>query len=165
MGYDIRIGNAVPVHSKEDGQLYATWSVEPEAHEDAPTFPNDEMTRNTNSRHPSYSGWDNFCRDADIHSLFYNKEYHDGLFDQHPGCVLLTQDHYTTVAVALENRRRVATLPAGFAGYPEFNTATQKWDPHSDEGKYDATLARLIWLEYWIKWALENCETPAIENS
>jgi hypothetical protein len=30
---------------------------------------------------------------------------------------------------------------------------------------YDADLARLIWLEYWIDWAIHRCETPAIEKN
>jgi len=31
-----------------------------------------------------------------------------------------------------------------------------------DTAQFDAVLARLIWLDYWIRWAFENCETPAI---
>ena len=110
MGYSIRIGNAKPEWSKDDGELWARWSVDPKALDDAPTFPNDEMTGNGNCRSPSYSGWAYFCRDAGIYDLFLEKW--EGLMSPHP-----------------------------------------------------STLARLIWLEFWMRWALKNCETPAIENS
>ena len=33
-----------------------------------------------------------------------------------------------------------------------------------DEGKYDYQLARLLWLEWWVEWAIENAGRPAIEN-
>lgn len=114
MGYTFKIGNAVPKSSKDDGYLRAEWVVEPKSLDDAPIFPNDDMTGNGNDRSPSYSVWADFCRDAGIYDVFYDEA------------------------------TKTSTTP--------------------DEGKYDPYLARLIWLEWWMTWALDNCETPAIEN-
>lgn len=162
MGYTFTIGNAVPRHSKDHGELYAGWEVEGATHPDAPTFPNDDMTGNSNSRSPSYTAWHDFCRQAGIFSVFYDDRGH--LHAGHPGCVMIAPDELTEVQMALERYRTKATLPPGFSGWGVFNKETRAWD-NPDEGKYDACLARLIWLEWWMRWALENCETPAIQNT
>lgn len=147
MGYYIAIGNAVPDFGKEDGYLYASWVVSETRNEDAPIFPGDHATGNKNIRLPSYTGWSEFCDKMGLYDLFFDK--FEGLFRQHPGCVMITQEHYQTVAAALHEYKKHAKRPPG---YDEF-------------GNYDYDLARLMWLEYWMKWALDNCETPAIYNS
>jgi hypothetical protein len=162
MGYNINVGNAKPEFSKDDGELYAHWTVDGATSPDAPTFPHDEMTGNGNGRSPSYSAWADFCRDAGIYDLFLEK--YEGLMSSHPGCKMLQSEHLLIVQAALVKWKRTATLPPGFCGWPEHNRETGTWES-PDEGKYDSTLARLMWLEFWMKWALENCETPAIENS
>ena len=151
MAHTIVVGNAKPYFSKEDGYLDAGWVVEDAKRNDAPTFPNDEVTGNSNSRSPSYISWYDFCEDAGIHDLFYDED--EGLIQPHPGCNLLHREHLLIVQAALEKRRKATDKPPGFEG------------PNGeDKGKYDATLARLIWLEFWMRWALENCEIPALEN-
>lgn len=152
MSYTFTIGNAVPEFSKDDGYLSARWVVEDAKLDEAPQFPNDGMTGQTNSRSPAYSAWADFCRSAGIYDVFYDER--GRLHAGHPGCELLTQDQYTRIKVALEIYQRNATLPPGFSD----------WDG-KDEGKYDSTLARLLWLEFWMRWALANCETPAIQNT
>jgi hypothetical protein len=153
MGYSITIGNAVPFFSKEDGDLYACWRVEGATSDQAPTFINDQMTGNSNGRHPSYTGWSDFCRETCLYDLFY-KEW-EGFFCRHPGCVMITEEHYTEVHNALEEYQKNATKPPGFG----------KWTDDVDEIAYDPQLARLMWLDFWMRWALDNCETPAIQNS
>ena len=161
MGYTIKIGNAKPDFSKEDGRLSARWVVENANNENAPTFPNDEMTGNSNTRSPSYSAWYNFCKDAGIYDHFYDDR--GWLIGGHPGCILITEEHLKIVGDARATRESMVTKPAGFCGFPVMNQETEKWE-YPDDGKYDATLARLIWLDWWLKWAFANCETPAIEN-
>lgn len=156
MGYSISIGNAVPYSHKDEeyDELYAKWEVEEVTHPDAPTFVNDEMTGNSNSRHPSYSGWVDFCREANVIGVFYpngERDFRGG----HPGCSLLKKSDLELIREARIKREKIATLPPGF----------EELSFESQERKYDSTLARLIWLEWWIDWALQNCETPAIENS
>lgn len=162
MGYNFWIGNAVPEFSKDYGELSARWVVEAATHQDAPTFPNDDCTGNSNGRSPSYSAWSDFCREAGIYDLFYDERGH--LNAGHPGCVMVTPEDLAKVREAREARQKTATLPPGFEGYPKFDKEAQTWVT-PDEGKYDAILARLIWLEWWMDWALNNCETPAIQNT
>jgi len=162
MGYTFTIGNAVPEFSKDYDELSARWVVNSESSDNAPTFPNDEMTGNGNSRSPSYSGWSDFCREAGIYSLFYDDR--GNLHAGHPGCVMLKQSDLALVKEAKESWHRIATKPPGFSGYPQYNHVNKQWE-EPDAGKYDSTLARLIWLEWWIAWALDNCETPAIQNT
>lgn len=161
MGYTLTIGNAVPEFSKDYGELYARWVVESTDRPDSPALPNDTNPRK-NYRWPSYSGWANFCREAGIYPLFYgdDPQARGGLLENHPGCVLLTEEHYKVVADALVARKAIAEHPPGFMldeGYPIPQDGTP--------GEFDAILGRLVWLEWWMRWALDNCETPAIGNS
>jgi hypothetical protein len=147
MGYYIAIGNAVPEFSKDYGELYACWKVVETENDYAPNFPGDHVTAKRNIRMPSYTGWSEFCDKVGLTELFFARP--EGLFFQHPGCVMITQDHYQQVYDALKEYRKHAKRPPGY----------------DDFGNLDYNLARLMWLEYWMKWALENCETPAIFNS
>jgi hypothetical protein len=122
--------------------------------DDAPTFPHDEMTGKGNYRYPGYSGWADFCREAGLYDLFLDRDGGEALMQNHPGIARLHPEHLTRIRAALKARRRTSTLPPGFAG----------WNGE-DEGKHDHILARLIWLEYWMDWALRECERPAIFNS
>lgn len=154
MGYTIRIGNAVPEFSKDYNELWAGWRVNPESSDCAPTFNNDELTGNTNTRSPSYSGWSVFLTEVGLHKLFF--EDYEGLMSNHPGCKMITQQHLDEVQTALIKYQARATLPPGF----------EEFDPDNQEAHtHDGYLARLIWLEWWMRWALANCETPAIDNT
>lgn len=155
MGYTFKIGNAKPEFDKSDfPHLWANWKVESATHPDAPTFPNDEMTGSGNDRSPSYSVWAEFCRDVGLYDLFCDERGH--LHAGHPGCYGLTSDMVDEIGAALERYRKIASLPPGFMGW--------EWRD-GDPITHDANLARLIWLDWWARWALENCETPAIQNT
>jgi len=155
MGYNIEIGNAVP-YAKE-GRF--GWRVEHIKLDYAPTFPNDWLTGKSNSRSPSYSGWSDFCRLTGLYDLFF--EEYEGLMHRHPGIVPLTKEHHANIKAALEKfqAQHPYTIP-GCKGYPDDEDA----EPF-DGDEYSYNLARLIWLEWWMRWALDNCEHPAIENS
>lgn len=152
MGYTITIGNAIPKFSKDYNELWARWCVESASLDNAPTFVNDEMTGNSNERSPSYSGWSDFCDAVGLGDLFFDD--HNGLFANHPGCKILTQEHLDTVQAALIKYQASTDKKPGFYGWNGVDT-----------GEYDAHLARIIWLEWWMRWSLANCETPAIENT
>lgn len=132
MGYNITIGNAVPVFGKDYfPELNADWEVEGVTHENAPAF--GEPTDYTNQRWPSYTAWSGFVDDTGL------REWHNEKFERHPGCVGLTAEDVEIVSNALTN--------------------------YVPQGEEDWNYNRLVWLEYWVRWAVENCETPAIENS
>lgn len=170
MSYDIYIGNAVleSEWSVEDGP-FAEWVVACMSHPEAPAFPFDEMTGNGNGRHPSYSGWSDFCEATGLYAMFYgvpipDRQRHEGgILSRHPGIVPLTPLMLSSVTDARERRRarceRDGAVP-GFDFTPAWNA------PDKDDGVRgrDSNLARLIWLEWWMTYALAHCERPAISN-
>lgn len=158
MGYDIYIGNAV-VETDED-ELYSHFVVERTAHPDAPYWPNPEpkegqhpMMRNfdisehSNGRHPSYSSMFAFCKSTGLQDLFLGEDERSGLLHPHPGCHRLTKEHSEQITVARINWQ--TSHPGSVPGW--------------DEGQ-DSTLAKLLWYDWWVAWALKNCKIPAIEN-
>jgi len=154
MGYTFRIGNAVPEFSKDYfPYLEAKWCVKDTTMPNAPTFPNDEMTGNSNSRSPSYSVWSDFCRKTGIYDLFYDE--YGNLHASHPGCIGIDNEFADAITLALVKYRAKSTLPPGFESDYSYK----------GPANYDYHLARLIWLDWWVRWAVENCETPAIENT
>ena len=153
MSYTFTIGNAVPKFNKEDfPDLDAHFEVEGASHPEAPVFPNDDMTGNGNSRSPSYTVWEDFARETGLHEFFFTERGH--LHAGHPGCIGITPEDVDTIASALCQYRKKATLPPGFEGWG-----------YEGPPRYDYHLARLIWLDWWCRWAVQNCETPAIENT
>jgi len=153
MGYTFTIGNAIPVHNKTGfPDLHASWEVEAAHDEHAPTFPNDELTSNGNSRSPSYTAWADFCHTVGLYDFFYTLSGH--LHAGHPGCIGITPHDAKFVSAALSRYRGAVTLPPGFEEYR-----------YQGPPRFDAHLARLIWLEWWMRWAVEHCDTPAIENT
>lgn len=154
MGYTIRIGNATPWHEKGEEGLRAGWRVEGVKRDDSPAF--GEPTDFENQRWPSYTGWHDSMRALGLHDLFY-KNY-EGLMSEHPGCFPFTAGQVAMVKAAVQRRRETnGGRPPGF------------WDWSIEKGEIDngndPDLARGLWLEYWMEWAIANCETPAIENS
>lgn len=162
MSYDIYIGEA---SIESFGDEYNELSVHVRGHSllEAPTFRGDAMTGNGNSRHPSYSGWSEFLDKVGLHNLFFNKE--SGLMREHPGCFeLKTKDLYV-IHLALENY--IKNNPTAKPGWclcdkcVEEGTFRADGLPHEE---LDGTLARLMWLDFWVTWAIKNCKTPAIAN-
>jgi hypothetical protein len=161
VGYSITIGNAVPMHSKDEYGLYAGWEVGGEAHDGAPVFPNDDMTGNSNGRSPSYTAWSESMRALGLYALFFDDVEDEGLFRPHPGCALLTSEIAERITTAVAAYRATTTKPAGCSGWK----LVDGHPVYPDEGKYDDVLMRGEWLAYWVNWAVANCKTPAIQNT
>lgn len=166
MGYNFTIGNAVLEYTAGDEHMRIT--VESAVNDNAPNHC--PYTGKGNSRSPSYSGWSDFCKTAGIEELFYGKgwsreesRYLDcpegfhretPLLAEHPGAFPLTADDLAYIIKARVRREQSNRgRPPGFWG-----------DDNVDNGN-DHALARLLWLEFWIDWALKNCERPAISNT
>ncbi len=157
MSYDIYIGNAeLAVLEGLDDQPSSYYiRVNEMEHPDAPTFPNDDMTGNGNSRHPGYSQWTEFTRTAGLYDLFFNQD--DGLMVAHPGNAALRPEHAKEIHKALE--RWQARHPDATPGFEAF-----AWGDEVPKHGYDPILARLIWLDWWVDYALKHCERPCIYN-
>jgi hypothetical protein len=70
----------------------------------------------------------------------------------HPGYSVLTNDDLAIVKSARIEREKLGKEP-GF------------WDNDNVDNGKDPILARLLWLEFWIDWALTNCKIPILENT
>ena len=154
MGYSFYIGNAIPVFPSEGNENTFSWEVERVEHPDAPEWKHDrksladalaDASKKTNGRHPQITQMKHFCKQANIEGLFFDG---DGCLVPRRSCVTrLTKSHCHKITFA-----------------------RQKWEeehPDSVPGWYDnedPILARLIWYEFWMKWALGNCGLPAVEN-
>ncbi len=159
MGYAIYIGNAV-VQKCED-ELYAQYAVKPTRNKHAPRWENPvgadgkpdfrlgcDISEDTNGRHPSYTSMTNWSREVGLFDLFLGEDGREGLLNPHPGCHKLTHAISGQVAEALRKWKdaHVGAVPGWRSGE-------------------DAVLAKLIWYDWWIQWALKNCRLPAISNS
>jgi hypothetical protein len=167
MGYSITIGNAVAKSYDEDSSSELWVGVERTSHPEAPVLPGDDMTGNGNARHPSYTQWSNFCRAVGLHDMFFNKE--SGLMAAHPGARRLTHAHYEEIAEALNRwKREHPTDEPGWCGCPvcdQMGKAMGKKNMPEHRAGLSGELGRLVWLEWWVRWALSNATLPAIYNS
>lgn len=146
MGYTITIGELKISKDPEDGLECSCISFDAELvrRGDAPAF--GEPTDYTNSRWPSYGVWQNALRRFNLEPVFFDNGH---LIGGHPGARLVTQEMVDVVRCELARWRLVNPDVA-----PEFNNNEEAAD-----------LARVIWLDYWLTWALKNCETPVVANS
>ena len=158
MSYSIYIGEMTEEREVDEdtGVPYLKVRVMAVTHPEAPTFPGDKMTGNSNSRHPGYSAWWNFLREAGLPCP--PDDPRPFLVETHPGTRILTKADLLLVEEALA--RWKPTGPPGFKTDPRWD---KDHDP-TDANDYDGVLARLRWLKWWMTWALENCERPAVYN-
>lgn len=115
-------------------------------HKDAPVFTGDEMTGDSNSRHPGYGSWHDFCQEVGLDDLFFNRDA--GLMREHPGTFRLEPQHAETISAALKR----------------YHGKHPNMTPRFGNSDEEACLGRLIWLDWWARWAVTNCKVPAIHN-
>jgi len=155
MGYSIQIGNAeLELNPKE---LRAEYTVNQVKNEDAVHIENDD-TDKSNSRSPSYTVFSDWMHEVKLYDLFKNEE--TGIMREHPGIFPLTSAHLSEVRLAIEKytTKHPGVKPGFWLEDPT------DWTKVVEDPTLSPSLARLVWFEYWIDWALKNCELPAIEN-
>lgn len=172
MGYTIRVGNAV-VEShwpKEDDEYRddpsARWYVHLHKEEAAP-YSSD--SHKSNDRSPSYTAWADFAHDVGLYEWFFDKG--TGKMREHPGCMALTKADAAFITDTLARYKAAhpqaeATICACKQCDVFMAHAGNKdhvFPPHNPNA--DMHLVRLTWLEWWVRWAVANCERPAIYNS
>jgi len=170
MGYNITIGEADLFYEQEDLALWI--EAQGATHPDAPSHC--RFTGNGNSRSPGYIAWSEFCKEAGVTELFYGGGWQypgyapcsDGfhretcLLHEHPGAQVIGKDDadYLTRKLAEYRQKHPNAVP----GFWDWGKHTE-WK-EVDNGT-DPTLARLMWLEFWFRWAVENCKRPIVQNS
>jgi len=163
MGYHLTIGEARIERDDDYIRIAAEDATDDAAPDHCP------YTKKGNGRSPSYTAWHDFCKEAGIEKLFYgdgwsreerryipSEDFYREtiLLGEHPGAAVIIPQDLEYVRDA--RIRREATNGGREPGFWE--------DDGRDNGK-DHVLARLLWLEFWIDWALKNCENPIIENT
>jgi len=148
MGYTLAIGEKEIDNSDPE---YHFTRVKNERHDQAPAF--GEPTDHENARWPSYSGWSDCMTEAGMFDLFFDKD--NGLLNEHPG--------YKTITPALVDTFR-ARKKAFEEKYPSV-TAEYLDDGHDGFITPNATYCRIVWLDYWLTWALAHCKEPIFFNS
>lgn len=172
MRYTLRIGVLEIEYANDEDEPKINLSARGESHPDAPAF--GEPTDNENQRRPSYSSWSNFAMYAGLYELFFGvneKEEQtrdDALIQEHPGCVPLTERHRREINAALTawKEKYPNATPTYGKPVPDNLNATDKirW-VDSDNPRENWEMTRLVWLHYWVNWALDNCKQPVFENS
>lgn len=167
MGYTLTIGEAL-IDYNED---FVSIDAEHVTHPDAPTHC--PFTKDGNSRSPGYSAWSEFCKEADITPLFYGGGWQSPgyapcpegfhreicLLNDHPGAMPISAKDADYISQKLA--QYCSTHPEAEPGFWDFGEHTG-WK-EIDNGK-DPVLARLMWLDFWMRWAVENCKRPVFAN-
>ena len=168
MGYTLRIGelNVEYFQDEDDPCIFLTAGHL--HHDNAPAF--GEITDYSNSRAPSYTVWSDFAQFVELYSLFFgnepfNKERvrDDALLANHPGCVPLTERHRCEINAALASYK--AKFPKAIPTFGKPAPEGKFFWVDKENPEENAYMARLIWLHYWVNWALDNCEKPVFQNT
>jgi hypothetical protein len=165
MGYDLTIGEAYI--EKPDCKYDYKFRVGVNRFdcEDAPTFRGDSMTGKSSSRSPSYSTWSDFCKETGLYDMFFDKE--KGLIAHHPGTFMLHPNHAYQITIALNlYKLQHPNAKPGWCDCPVCDKFIRDELRESIEHEeLDNTLARLIWLDFWVKKAITTCKLPALRNT
>lgn len=170
MSFSIYIGEGELYVPTDEDDNEPRVKVEGREHPSAPRFPGDLMTGNSNNRHPSYGGWAEFVEKTGLDDLFFGASCNRpggytrdvSLMSRHPGVSLLRLKDLEEIKRARQHwEAKTWHHPERIAGFDP------NYDPFSSkpaDPRYDGILARLIWLEWWVDWALANCKLPCIYN-
>ena len=170
MGYTLRIGELEMEYHQDEDEPRIELNAKGFHHDDAPAF--GEPTDGESQRWPSYSSWSDFAKDAGLYTLFYGKEpgsrewvRDDALIAEHPGCVPLTEKHRREINAALAawKIKYPEAMPTYGRPAPEGEHPLAWSDP--DNPEENGKMCRLVWLHYWVNWALDNCERPVFQNT
>jgi len=163
MGYSITIGEAeIDYYYEKDDRGYARISAKGVHHDQAPAF--GDLSDFNNGRHPSYSAWADFLKETGLSSIFFDEDKRT--LGGHPGAIPIGKTEANLVRESLESWRANHSKEPGFDKTSIFSLdGSQSPTEVPDEIQKDATLARLIWLDYWVDWAVNNCKYPTICNT
>lgn len=129
------------------------WSAETIKLENAPAF--GEYGDYTNERYTHNSLWLKFSEFVNIKDMFYNEN--EKLVGKEIGYLKLTHSFLE------ELRKRIKVFkgkyPDAEATYGDNNLRSLNDFSTPVENLF---LCRLVWLEFWINYAIENSENPAI---
>jgi hypothetical protein len=170
MGYNLTIGDARFEWTAE-GDFEPSLRIVADIVTRADAPDHDSFTGKSNSRSPSYTTWHDVCREAGVYPLFFGggwsrdeRRYLPPPDDFHRETPLLAR-HPGFQAIGPKD---AAYIKAALVTYMEKHPNAKPGfydDEASDDGSLDPVLARLVWLDFWFSWAVENCARPIFENT
>lgn len=170
MGYNLLIGEAVIDIPDEAYGRGLGIRVDRVVLPDAPALPGDSSPIQANERWPSYSGWEDFAKQVGLYGLFFGtrsecpERRESSLMHSHPGAAMITKADLIEVTQATERwMQKPWPTKERIAGWDPKHDGWRR--PPEPDQRYDNMLARLIWLKWWMRWALGNCEIPTFYNS
>ena len=153
MGYSITIGELTFENDEHQGRKVTCFRAEVASNPSAPAF--GEPTDYKSARCPSYSMWEDFVEYVGLKSLFFGKEV--GQSEVTRGDHLIREE--SVVPLTEQHRLEVnAAFEAYQAKHPGANPTFEVGSTESNRH-----MARLVWLHYWVNWALDNCKNPVFE--
>ncbi|MGL5718592.1 MAG: hypothetical protein ACRCX2_36650 [Paraclostridium sp.] len=169
MGWYIDIGELKVYEEKDDdGSVLRSFGAEQTTHKDAPYLGFGDVSYDTNSRHPSYAGFGQFVTDVGLRDFFYEEimgnrsnSFYTELEENHLETIRKAIDNYLDVYPdAPDKIPSKDKEPEGFR-----NKSWEDRDAITDSMDFDWNYGKLKWYEFWIDWALRNCDKPVIAFS
>ena len=170
MGYTLQIGELVVEYVQDESEPRIEVAAKGFHRDDAPAF--GEPTDGESQRWPSYTSWREFTEFVGLHCLFYGSVTRhsdcirdDHLIQEHPGCVPITERHRRDVNKALADyKERFPDATPSYGRPPPEGTHPLFWED-KENPEENSWMCRLVWLHYWINWALDNCKKPVFQNT
>lgn len=168
MGYTIIIGERVD-HIEEE-EVYA---IAEEVALEIDRESGFEKEHYCNSRHPSYTQWDEFCEKLGIKYLMFGEQnlgqFYSGIHNQYLPSLIRPTGSFTPInskhleVIDFKVREYKKKFPDHLPRYPLLKPGREpSLDPNDYETdpKYDGVLVRAEWLLFWVRWSLNNCTRP-----
>ena len=170
MGYEIKVGEAYMDYDKK----YMCISIDiKQVHN--PNAPDDNGRYN--SIRPQFHVWSDFCKCMDLEEYFYgDSNRKDGIYSDEFNKKFNREESFigqcdrvipiTQLDVDYIDKTFLNFRHAYPTSIPKFTESIK--GPHwRDEepitmDTINAHHVRLIWLGFWFKWAIKNCEHPAV---
>ncbi len=152
MGYNLTIGEAKIITYTEDGlESASAVGAKSIARYDAPSF--GEPTDGTNERWVSYTSWWDFCEFVGLTHAIYDSEQRS-LRGGHHGAFPINEEFKKEVDAAMVRLREKYPFAVAIYGENE-----------NDVPEENGAMCRLVWLQYWTNYALDNCTSPMFANT
>jgi len=160
MGYTVAIGDLKhhePEYDEDRHEFLYTTGAVYTTHVDAP---NEAYLGRCNTRSPTYSVWSEVCNDLGLKGLLNNSPTSSKGFNAKE--VIMIDEEFVkefTILAELFRKNNPTIVPKYTDDTPDTTDTTD------EEMKYMVlcgSMVRLVWLEFWIDWAVKNCKTPVM---
>lgn len=143
----LRIGEVILNPDPEGTNTAIVATVRAEVHPEAPTFPGD--IRQLNSLQRPHTDWKSFAQTMALEDTLFGAPR--GWASQWGWVAPLRREQ----AMKVRGARLVAEKELYRDVVPAFG-------PPGDFSNYSVHFATIIWLDWWVSWAFQNCQRPGV---